>query len=187
MLMRFFRTPGLSASVLAGIMSRMPFLMGRLQTEICFYIEVTQALAEDELEKLKWLLRKTYEPRGLSLQSFLSGQKTVYESDCSVYCRLFAEDLQRNPPDVELGQIGNGNADHSRHNTFGGRYVIDGQLFEESLMDIIKKPWLGNPGNSVLAFEGNCSAIRGFETPLLVPAKPGEASCLIVAKRVGHL
>jgi len=290
--MRFFRTPGLSASVLAGIMSRMPFLMGRLQTEICFYIEVTQALAEDELEKLKWLLRKTYEPRGLSLQSFLSGQKTVYEigsrlnfetpfssvavgvchacglskvtrteqsirlgldagldfgqeaefltplhdrmtqmvykqplesldtgviplcvriipileqgyqalekinrelglamdeSDLSYYCRLFAEELQRNSTDVELGQIGNGNSDHSRHNTFGGRYVIDGQLFEESLMDIIKKPWLGNPGNSVLAFEGNCSAIRGFETPLLVPAKPGEASCLIVAKRVRHL
>ncbi len=108
------------------------------------------------------------------------------EHDLAAYRDLFVGRLQRDPTDVELFQLGQGNSEHSRHGFFKGRLVIDGAELATSLMEIVKEPWRRNPANSVIAFHDDSSAIAGYTVPALLPAEPGAASFQRVQLRTYH-
>ena len=58
------------------------------------------------------------------------------------------------------------NSEHSRHWFFGAHLVINGEEMPESLMQIVKATLKANPGNSVIGFKDNSSAIRwGLRQP----------------------
>ena len=96
--------------------------------------------------------------------------------DIDYYYNLFVKDIGRNPTNVECFDLSQSNSEHSRHWFFKGRLVIDGQEVPENLMEIIQQTLTSNPGNSVIAFKDNSSAIRGYEIDTIVPENPGTGS-----------
>ena len=76
------------------------------------------------------------------------------------YLQLFQDDLKRDPTNVELFDMAQSNSEHSRHWFFGAHLVINGEQMPESLMQIVKATLKANPGNSVIGFKDNSSAIR---------------------------
>jgi phosphoribosylformylglycinamidine synthase len=97
------------------------------------------------------------------------------EKDIAYYSAMFAR-LGRNPTDVELFQIGNGNSEHSRHWFFRGKIVIDGEEMPHTLMELIKRPWKRAPGKNLVAFHDNAGVIHGARVSLLRAAHPGKPS-----------
>jgi phosphoribosylformylglycinamidine synthase len=63
------------------------------------------------------------------------------EQDVKYYLWLFCEDLKRNPTSVELFDLAQGNSEHSRHWFFGGKMVLDGVTQEDTLFQLVKKPY----------------------------------------------
>lgn len=108
------------------------------------------------------------------------------EADLAHLGTLFRDAEKRNPTDVELFQIAQANSEHSRHHRFGGVHVIDGVRMPHSPFELVKLPWKRHPGNSVLAFADDASAIRGRDVQLFVPAKPGQPSDFITERHVVH-
>jgi phosphoribosylformylglycinamidine synthase len=98
------------------------------------------------------------------------------EWDIDYYYNLFVNDIGRNPTNVECFDLSQSNSEHSRHWFFKGRMIIDGREVSENLMEIIQQTLTPNPGNSVIAFKDNSSAIRGYEIETIVPATPGRVS-----------
>jgi phosphoribosylformylglycinamidine synthase len=119
------------------------------------------------IEEGKQVLRKINTEMGLGLD----------EWDIEYYYNLFVNDIGRNPTDVECFDLGQSNSEHSRHWFFKGRLVIDGKKMPYTLMEIIKDPLRANPGNSIIAFKDNSSAIRGYEIETIIPENPGRPSC----------
>jgi phosphoribosylformylglycinamidine synthase len=109
------------------------------------------------------------------------------EQDLQRFFGLFVEQLRRDPTDVELFQLAQGNSEHCRHGFFNGRMIIDGVAQAGSLMSIVKEPWRRNPGNSVIAFHDDSSAIQGRRLTLLAPSRAGEPSPLAESHRLYHL
>jgi len=95
--------------------------------------------------------------------------------DLEIWMNLF-RDLKRSPTDVEVFQCAAPNSEHCRHGFFKGRLKIDGVLMPESLMQIVQTPWKKHPGNSLIAFCDDSSAIRGSQIRTLIPIKPGFCS-----------
>ncbi len=116
--------------------------------------------------KGKEALRKINIDMGLGLDDW----------DIDYYYNLFVNDIGRNPTNVECFDLGQSNSEHSRHWFFKGRLIIDGEEMPSPLMDIIKQPLRNNPGNSVIAFKDNSSAIRGYEIRTILPEHPGKPS-----------
>ena len=108
------------------------------------------------------------------------------EADLDRFYRLFTEQLRRDPTDVELFQLAQGNSEHCRHGFFTGRMIIDGEVQPGSLMSIVKEPWRRNPGNSLIAFSDDSSAIRGRPVTAFMPAEPGSPSPLQEHQRIYH-
>jgi phosphoribosylformylglycinamidine synthase len=96
--------------------------------------------------------------------------------DIDYYFSLFAHGLKRNPTNVECFDLSQSNSEHSRHWFFKGRLVVDGRDVQESLMEVVKEPYLRNPRNSVIAFSDNSSAIQGSPIVALTPGRPGHPS-----------
>ncbi|MGW8271869.1 MAG: phosphoribosylformylglycinamidine synthase [Thermodesulfovibrionales bacterium] len=96
--------------------------------------------------------------------------------DIDYYYRLFTREIGRNPTNVECFDLSQSNSEHSRHWFFKGILEIDGADAPEPLMAIIKKPLERNPGNSLIAFSDNSSAIRGYDIDTLIPENPRSAS-----------
>lgn len=112
----------------------------------------------------------------------------IPHNDLAYYYVLFKHTLNRNSNTAELMTLSQLNNEHSRHRFFNGnlnvyhqilttnekvrindpnftgvlssRYVKDSD--NESLMDKIKKPYLLNKNNSIIAFKDNASAIKGL-------------------------
>ncbi len=93
--------------------------------------------------------------------------------DLEYYTDLFVETMARNPTNVECFDIAQSNSEHSRHWFFKGQLVIDDQPVPENLIGMVQAPLRRNPGNSVIAFRDNSSAIRGCEIDTLLPTDPG--------------
>jgi phosphoribosylformylglycinamidine synthase len=108
------------------------------------------------------------------------------EQDLEMYLDLFKNRLQRDPTDVELFSLGQGNSEHCRHGYFRGNLVLDGKPLGTSLMKIVKAPWAANPNNSVIAFHDDSSAIEGRRVRALVPEKPGQTSQYKLDARTLH-
>ena len=102
--------------------------------------------------------------------------------DLDYYTALFKDDMARDPTNVELFDIAQSNSEHSRHWFFRGDIVIDGVRQPDALMDVVKAPLEANPGNSVVAFKDNSSAIRGFVVSPLLPSAPGKPGPLRPAR-----
>ncbi|MFH1354277.1 MAG: phosphoribosylformylglycinamidine synthase [bacterium] len=108
------------------------------------------------------------------------------EQDIDKIYHLFITVLKRNPTDVELLWWGNAMSEHSRHLFFKGELVIGGVSQEHSLMEIVQAPWKARPGNSVLAFSDDSSAIQGCEITRLVPSRPGYPCQLGPVRKLWH-
>jgi phosphoribosylformylglycinamidine synthase len=96
--------------------------------------------------------------------------------DIDYYTRLFADELRRNPTNVECFDIAQSNSEHSRHWFFKGRMVIDGREMPKDLLHLVQDPLRLNAGNSTIAFRDNSSAIRGYPIRTLLPEEPGRPS-----------
>lgn len=96
--------------------------------------------------------------------------------DIDYYYNLFVKEIGRNPTNVECFDLGQSNSEHSRHWFFKGRLIIDGKEVSGTLMDIVTVPLLAGPGNSVIAFKDNSSAIAGYEIRGLIPRNPGHSA-----------
>lgn len=104
------------------------------------------------------------------------------QSDIDYIYNYFAKKMGRNPTDVEIFQYGQANSDHSRHHGFRGVAIIDGNKRAESLMDMIKKPFILNPGKTLIGFKDNASASGEYEIKMMVPSTPGRPSPLRTVK-----
>jgi len=109
------------------------------------------------------------------------------EQDLKMYYNLFVKKLQRNPTNVELFQLGQSNSEHSRHGFWLAKQEIDGQVMDRTLMQIVQAPLKANPGNSLIAFCDDSSAIQGTEIVTLVPVRPGECSPFALDRRCYNL
>jgi len=107
--------------------------------------------------------------------------------DIAYYHDLFANDLKRNPTDVECFDLSQSNSEHSRHWFFKGKLIIDGIPVPETLMGIVKDPLKANPANSVIAFKDNSSAIRGYRIQTILPEHPGRFSRFQEADPTYHI
>lgn len=94
------------------------------------------------------------------------------EWDMEYYYNLFVKEIGRNPTNVECFDLSQSNSEHSRHWFFKGRLIIDGEEVPHTLIELIKQPLVINPGNSVIAFKDNSSAIRGYNIQTLIPDRP---------------
>ncbi len=108
------------------------------------------------------------------------------EQDLALTVKIFQK-LRRDPTDVELLQDAEANSEHCRHPFFRGELIIDGHTMPESLMEIIKTPWRLCPGNSLIAFHDDSSAIKvPWETEVLASSCPGEPAAMEVIRRSLH-
>lgn len=96
--------------------------------------------------------------------------------DIDYYYDLFIKQIGRNPTNVECFDLGQSNSEHSRHWFFKGRLITDGREIKDNLLRIIQQTLESNPGNSVIAFKDNSSAIQGYEIETIVPDFPGNIS-----------
>lgn len=108
------------------------------------------------------------------------------EWDIDYYFNLFMNEFKRNPTDVEIFQLAQSNSEHSRHWFFKGKIIIDGKEMENSLLDIVKKPLLSHPSNSLIAFKDNSSAIKGFRVKTIVPENPCQPSPFVEMEKIYH-
>ncbi|MFN3395638.1 MAG: phosphoribosylformylglycinamidine synthase [Thermodesulfovibrionales bacterium] len=109
------------------------------------------------------------------------------EWDINYYYNIFLNEIKRNPTNVECFDLGQSNSEHSRHWFFKGELIIDGIRIPETLMDIIKRPYLENPNNSVIAFRDNSSAIRGYRVRTIIPDRPGYPSRFVEKNLLYHI
>jgi phosphoribosylformylglycinamidine synthase len=107
--------------------------------------------------------------------------------DIDYYYNLFVNDIGRNPTNVECFDLSQSNSEHSRHWFFKGRLVIDGEEMPGNLISMIKQTLDRNPGNSVIAFSDNSSAIRGYDIETIMPERPGRVSRFIKKPAAFHL
>ncbi len=90
--------------------------------------------------------------------------------------------LGRNPNDVEIFQMGQGDSNHCRHWDYTGIFYINGVRSPKTPMQRIKGPYLRNPGNATGAFDDNNSGIRGYSVPILIPQRPGHPSIYVMVE-----
>lgn len=107
--------------------------------------------------------------------------------DIDYYYRLFKDELKRNPTDVECFDLSQSNSEHSRHWFFKGRLIIDEREVSESLMQIVREPYERNPGNSIIAFRDNSSALKGYEIATIMPGNPQAPSPFAVRRCLYHI
>lgn len=103
--------------------------------------------------------------------------------DLQYYTWLFKDDIKRNPTNVELFDIAQSNSEHSRHWFFKGELVVDGEPVPQTLLSLVMETLKANPNNSVIGFNDNSSAIRGFEVEPMMPLNPGSPSPVGIVSR----
>ncbi|CAD5219881.1 unnamed protein product [Bursaphelenchus xylophilus] len=139
------------------------------QREDYFFVDV---LGKDGAENLE----KVNQELGLSLD----------DSDKEYYLNMYRK-LGRNPTDVELFDLAQSNSEHSRHWFFKGNLVVDGVQRENHLFKTIQSTQDHSNPNNVIAFCDNSSAIKGFESPSILPSNTTESSALKVENRTKHI
>ena len=98
---------------------------------------------------------------------------------------LFRNVLKFNPTDVVLFQIAQAiTAEHSRHQFWKGKHIIDGVEMPYSLMDLVTEPHRRHPGNSRIAFADDSSSIKGPKVRLLIPLYPDKPGPVFLVTRV---
>lgn len=108
------------------------------------------------------------------------------EKDIMHFHRVFNGVLKRDATEAEVNAIREWISDHSRHRTFNAKISIKGEMQESTLMELVKKPYELNPGNCVIAFHDNASAIYGDEAILFTPDRPGWPTTFVEKKVLVH-
>ncbi|KAI3470773.1 hypothetical protein Pfo_027436 [Paulownia fortunei] len=171
-----------SASLSDNQISEFAALVHDRMTECIYYQKLTtfeSSVVPEEvryipvMERGRMALEEINEEMGLAFD----------EQDLQYYTKLFMDDIQRNPTNVELFDIAQSNSEHSRHWFFTGKIVIDGQPVNRTLMQIVKSTLQANPNNSVIGFKDNSSAIKGFLVNQLRPIHPGSTCPLDMSTR----
>eukprot|EP00232_Nephroselmis_pyriformis_P024180 CAMPEP_0182872920 /NCGR_PEP_ID=MMETSP0034_2-20130328/12013_1 /TAXON_ID=156128 /ORGANISM="Nephroselmis pyriformis, Strain CCMP717" /LENGTH=1409 /DNA_ID=CAMNT_0025005539 /DNA_START=44 /DNA_END=4273 /DNA_ORIENTATION=+ len=97
---QFYRTPGMGetaeATLLIRAQKKVSADISAIETEACYNIGTTRAVTPEEQDKLKWLMRETFEPEQLRNSTALSGQvvevgprmsfSTAYSSNAVSIC-----------------------------------------------------------------------------------------------------
>ncbi len=97
---------------------------------------------------------------------------------------LFRNVLKFNPTDVVLFQIAQAiTAEHSRHQFWKGKHVIDGVEQPQSLWELVNEPIKANRSNSKIALTDDSSSIKGPKIRLLVPLYPDRPGPVMVVTR----
>ena len=100
--------------------------------------------------------------------------------DLEFYTKLFAEEMKRDPTEVEIFDMAQSNSEHSRHWFFGGKMVIDGIEKPQTLFRMVKDTLIkGEDDNSIIAFHDNSSVIRGYPVRRLCPTNQSGAGPLV--------
>jgi len=102
------------------------------------------------------------------------------EQDVGIYHHLFVDILKRNPTNVELFLLGQVNSNHSRHLDWNAIWTINGVEQKETLFNLIKKPYLADHGNALVAFYDNSSVIAGYPIKIAVPKYPWKSSEYVI-------
>ena len=97
------------------------------------------------------------------------------KNDISFYEEYF-KSIGRNPTNVELYDLSQSNSEHCRHWLFkGSLFMKNGEYYSQeknSMMNLIQKPYYkyinkNTKHNSLIAFNDNASAIKGYDTIIL--------------------
>ncbi|XP_053398667.1 phosphoribosylformylglycinamidine synthase-like isoform X2 [Mercenaria mercenaria] len=75
MIFRYYKTPGISRSASLEAEKKIRLLVDNLdtvQTELCYYIQTTQDLEEEDREKLVWILSTPFQRQALSQETSLT-------------------------------------------------------------------------------------------------------------------
>lgn len=95
------------------------------------------------------------------------------QADVEHFWRVFNEKIKRDATAAEMHSIREWISNHSRHRDFNAQIIIDGKVMPHTLMQLVKKPNQLYPGNNVVAFHDNASAIYGGTGLLFTPERPG--------------
>lgn len=107
--------------------------------------------------------------------------------DLAYYYDLFVKKIGRNPTNVECFDLAQSNSEHSRHWFFNGKLVVNGQETQRTLFNIVQEPLKKNPGNSLIAFKDNSSAIKGYKIKTIIPEVPGITSSYELKEVTYHI
>ena len=120
-------------------------------------------------------LERASEEKGLAFDAW----------DLEFYTKLFAEDMGRDPTEVEIFDMAQSNSEHSRHWFFGGKMVIDGEEKEQTLFRMVKDTLVTGTvdDNSIIAFHDNSSVIRGYPVVRLCPSSQIGAGPLVSGRQ----
>jgi phosphoribosylformylglycinamidine synthase len=75
--------------------------------------------------------------------------------------KAFAEQLKRNPTDVELMMFAQANSEHCRHKIFNAQFIVDGQPQEKSLFGMIRNTHQLSPQHTLVAYSDNAAVMEG--------------------------
>lgn len=117
----------------------------------------------DLLSKGKPLFKQINKEFGMGMDNF----------DIDYYCDLFVNIYKRNPTDVELMQVSQGNSSHCRHWEFSGNITIDGKKMTKTLFQMVKDTLKKNPEGSIKAFKDNGGILRGNLVCMFMPGPNG--------------
>lgn len=78
-ILRFYKSPGLRAQQLGNRLDsliRVTSSVEKLESELCYYIDVKSALSEEEIRVLKWILSSPFQPQELKDSSAFERDET---------------------------------------------------------------------------------------------------------------
>lgn len=88
------------------------------------------------------------------------------EADIDYYTNLFKNVLKRNPTSVECFDLAQSNSEHSRHWFFKGKMIVDGEEYEDSLIDMIVDTQKHSNPNNVIKFSDNSRLVKKKIIPI---------------------
>jgi phosphoribosylformylglycinamidine synthase len=73
--------------------------------------------------------------------------------------------ISRNPTDAELMMFAQVNSEHCRHKIFGASWMLNGQIYDQSLFSMIKNTFKINPTGILSAYSDNAAVLSRPEVP----------------------
>lgn len=85
------------------------------------------------------------------------------DSEIEYLIDAYANQLQRNPTDVELFMFAQVNSEHCRHKQFNADWTIDGVRKARSLFSMIRNTHKAHPKHVISAYSDNAAVLQGYE------------------------
>ena len=91
------------------------------------------------------------------------------ESEMDYLIDAYANQLKRNPTDVELFMFAQVNSEHCRHKQFNADWTIDGVRKDRSLFSMIRNTYNRHPKHVISAYSDNAAVMEGSEGSHFAP------------------